>query len=206
MKKILFVVFAATTLCNHVMAQDIELGLRDNQYAHVDYVDRRGWLVGYEQSLLNVKLKTQNGRLFAGYQLSGKGWLASAVAYGGGEFSGNWKAYGADFRGVYTWKCMELGLTLNPNYDTGLDFQFNYNAMAAISVYRKEKESQSVKLTVSYGNIPEFRDNVNNFRFGMQFINGDLWVKPELSVPKFAEDSDNTYIRVLCSFGWKFHL
>lgn len=44
-----------------VNAQSLELGLLDNQYMHVDYVDKNDWLMGYEQSLLNVAMKEQSG-------------------------------------------------------------------------------------------------------------------------------------------------
>ena len=66
----IFILFLFTSI--KCQAQSLELGLRDNQYIHINYIGKiknpnNNWIIGYEQSLLNVKLKEQTGRLFVGY-------------------------------------------------------------------------------------------------------------------------------------------
>ena len=158
-----------------------------------------------EQSLLNVKLKEQSGRLFVGYQHMNQFWNTDISIYGGTEYTGNWQVFGAILNGSFIYKRLILAGTINPNYDSGLDFQFNYDIDAGLLLWEKNTTySQSIAFNLSYGNIPEFRDNVRNLRFGIKFNSGSLWILPEISIPGLKEGE--TYIRALCNFGWKLNL
>lgn len=64
---------------------------------------------------------------------------------------------------------------------------------------------QRLELCASFGNIPEYRDNVKNMRVGIRFLCGNLWVKPEISVPGIS-DLVAKRVRVLCSMGVVFEL
>ena len=118
-------------------------------------------------------------------------------------------------RKEHTWNRLGWYVSLNPNYDSVLDFQINYNIGASIaiwmcsdtilSIHKGEKRESSMKqrleLCASFGNTPEYRDNVKNMRVGVKFSCGNLWVKPEISVPGIS-DLVAKRVRVFCSMGW----
>ena len=202
-------------------AQNLELGLRDNQYVLVCYIkgNRHKWIVGYEQSLLNVAVREQSGKTFVGYHYSDNYWQAYGTVYYGSEYTGNWHTYGTLLHGGYQRKWFGLALELNMNKDSGLDFQYNYDVQASVSIWqhdgnvrfisrkcRKEKTerlSQRADICVSFGNIPEFRNNVRNLRAGIKLANGNLWVLPEICIPSIGGNNiGKDYIRVLCNLGW----
>lgn len=188
-----------------VNGQNVELGLRDSHFARVGYLTKYNLFFGLEQSLLNVKLKEQSGRLLVGYRHINQFWNTEVFVYGGTEYNGSWQAFGAILRGDFFYKRLVFAGTINPNYDTGLDFQFNYDVEAGIVLWeRNANYCQNIVFVTSYGNIPEFRDNVRNLRVGMKFVAGNLWVHPEISIPGIVEGE--THLRVLCNLGWKFTL
>lgn len=196
--------------CAWIMAkgQTIGLGLRDNQYVHACYIDRHKWLIGYEQSLLNVKVKEQNGRLFAGYVYEKGAWNVAGIAYGGTEYAGNWQAGGGILKGEFIKKRIGIEATLNANYDTYFDFQMNYDVCAQYVIWKKGVEGldkQQLDICASFGNLPEYRDNVKNLRIGMKFTSGNLWVHPKICVPNI-ENKSSKYLRVLCSLGWSLKI
>ena len=198
-----FLALAASTT---VHAQSVVMGLRDNQYARAYYHSAKGWIAGYEQSLLNTKLEEQSGRIFTGYEFKRESWDVKAVAYCGSEYTGLWQAYGAWMEGAYQLHGFYFNAVINPHYDTGLDFSFCYQAEVGVSLWKKQKNNQKVEICVSYGNIPEYRMTVNSLRAGMKFISRNLWVKPIISLPIANSDYGQNYVRVLCSFGWCFNL
>lgn len=222
MKGLLTLVLLGIGMITH--AQSFELGLRDNQYVHVCYMNnitkdnRHEWIIGYEQSLLNVKAKEQSGKTFVGYQYSDNSWTAFGNVYYGSEYTGNWHTYGTLLHGSYQRKWLGLALELNLNKDSGLDFQCNYDVQASVAIWQREgnvqfsgrkgegkteRLSQRADINVSFGNIPEFRDNVKNLRAGIKFTNGNLWILPEVCIPGIGGDYvGKKYIRVLCNLGW----
>jgi len=194
-------------------AQSIGLGLRDNQFARVDYEGAfrksqvHHWQVGLEQSMLNVKPKNQSGKLYAGYLYDKNALRIECDAYFGSEYSRVWNVYGAYLSGEYQYKILSLGATINPNKDSKLGQQLNYDIELGASLWKNDAldshMKQSVDVYASYGNIPEYRDNVKNARIGLKFTSGNLWVRPEVSIPGIDKRSSE-YMRVLCSLGWKF--
>ncbi len=201
MKRVFLLVFFFIALKSE--AQVIELGLRDNRFARIGYITTKDFYFGVEQSLLNVKVKEQNGRLYGGYSINKQFWNADLSIYGGTEYNGNWQIIGGYLRGGFSYNSINLTGIINPNYDTGLDFQLNYNVVLGYSIIgKKDDGNQRVSVNVSYGNIPEFRDNVNNLRIGVKFISYNLCVQPEIAIPGI--NKDNTHIRVLCNFYWRF--
>jgi len=189
-----------------VNAQSIEMGLRDNLYAHANYHSAKGWIAGYEQSFLNTKLEEQSGRIFTGYEFERESWDIKAVAYFGSEYTGIWQAYGVWIEGAYQLHKIYLDAKVNPHYDTGLDFSFCYQAEVGVSLWKKQENNQKVEACISYGNIPEYRMVVNNMRVGAKFTSGNLWVKTMLSMLEFYRGNDQKHIRVICSFSYSLNL
>ena len=187
-------------------SQSIEVGLRDNNYVHADFRSKSGWIAGYEQSLLNVALKEQSGRVFARYVLNKEQWDISGTAYYGTEYTGNWQTYGAFVEGIYRMKHLYVDGIINPHYDTGLDFKLCYQAEVSFSLWYKQENNQRIELCASYGNVPEYRQTTDNLRAGLKFKAGNLWVKPMISIPFEEKDDSQTFIRVICSFGWTVSL
>lgn len=215
MRKMIICAFA-TMACMSIQAQELELGLRDNQFVRADYIgsiarsEYHHYVAGFEQSLLNVKMKEQSGRLFAGYMYKDQTLEASGIVYGGSEYTGNWQVAGALLKGHYTWKRLGIGTAVNPHYDTKLGFQFNYDVEASVAVWAKTFEQfgkQQLDVCASFGNMPEYRDNIQNLRVGLKFTSGNLWVQPEISVPEIGDkDKTSDKIRVLCSLGLRMKI
>lgn len=190
----------------NVYAQSIEMGLRDNQYARTNYHSAKGWIAGYEQSLLNARLEEQSGRVFTGYEFKRESWDVKAIAYFGSEYTGIWQTYGAWIEGAYQLNRIYFDAMVNPHYDTGLDFSFCYQVEVGVSLWKKQENNQKVELCASYGNIPEYRKTVRNLQGGLKFTSNNLWVKPMIFMPLTNNDYGQKYLRVLCSFGWCFDL
>ncbi len=187
-------------------AQQIEVGLRDNQFARASYKSTQGWLVGYEQSLLNVRLKEQSARLFAGYVFDKKTWALRSAAYYGSEFSGSWHTTGAIIDGTLRLPGVYFEGILNPNYDSGLGFTFCYQAEVGVGLLNSSDGHNRVDLCASYGDIPEFRLPTQYIRAGLKFSVNNLWVKPTLCFPLKDTANGQKYLRVICSFGWSIDL
>ena len=210
-----YLILALTILgCFGAHAQQIEFGLRDNQFIRADFIvaiannEYHAYIMGWEQSLLNVKMKEQSGRIFAGYRYTKSNFLAKAIIYGGTEYDRRWQVFGTLLNGLYRWNYFGVGASLNPNYDTNLGFQLNYDIETSITVLKESIVSfglQQVEVTASFGNIPEYRDNIQNMRVGLKFTSGNLWVHPEVCIPGFGDkDRTSNRIRVLCNMGWNF--
>lgn len=203
MKRLLLIVFYFYAWAT-ISGQSVGLGLRDNQYIHACYINQHKWLIGYEQSLLNVRIKEQSGRIFAGYIFEKDMWTIMGITYGGIEYAGNWQAGGAIVKGGMIKKRMSIGATFNINYDSYFDVQLNYDIDVHFAILRKITENLDKKqldFCVSWGNLPEYRDNIKYLRVGMRFMNNNLWIQPEFCMPHILNRSSN-YLRVLCSFGW----
>lgn len=187
-------------------AQQVEVGLRDNQFARADFKSSQGWLIGYEQSLLNVRVKEQSGRLFAGYVSDKKTWAIRSAGYYGSEFSGSWFTTGAIIDGTLQFPRVYFEGILNPNYDSDLGFNFCYQAEFGVGLLNTSDGRDRVELFASYGDIPEFRLPTQYIRTGLKFTSNNLWVKPALCFPLKDAASGQKYLRVICSFGWAFNL
>lgn len=188
-----------------VYTQSFEFGIRDSQFAKFTYVTRRNFYVGFEQSILNVKVKEQNGLLFAGYKYLKNNWKADGCIYGGTEYDGRWWSAGTFLQVDYFFKSILLSGTINYSYDSGLKHQFSYDLDVGYIVWKRSNSSnQFAALKMSYGNIPEYRENVKYLRIGTLFRSGNLWVQPEICVP--GVDNDINKVRVLCNLGWEISL
>ncbi len=127
------------------------------------------------------------------------------LLYGRTQYNGDWRSCGLFLKGRYDQKYFGIGATINSHYDSGLDFLFNYDIEASATLWQRETpQSQSLRLCVSFGNLPEYCDNVKNLRVGLRFNSGSLWVHPEVSIPGIA-DNGFDHIRVLCSMGWRLN-
>lgn len=202
MKRLLFFTFLLFVLDIYLEGQSLEFGLRDNLYAHADYKGKAGWMAGYEQSLLNTAIKEQSGRVFAGYVYDKDKLTIDGIAYYGTEYSGAWQAYGIFAECVYKLNRLSVDAILNPHYDTGLDFNLCYRAELGVRLWQIQNKCEEVELCASYGNIPEYRMAVNNFRMGFIITSGNLWIKPMVCIPQSDNSSGQKYVRIICSFGW----
>lgn len=199
---VLTVLFACVWIMTK--GQSLELGLRDNQYVHVSFMGKAQWLVGYEQSLLNVKAKEQSGRVFAGYIYEKDAWAVTGIAYGGTEYAWDWQTAGVLVKGDFVKRRVGIGVSLNANYDTYFDFQMNYDVEARYVIWQKNQKElgkQDLAICASFGNLPEYRENIKNLRVGLKFTGGNLWVQPEVCLPNI-EKRNSCHIRLLCNFGW----
>lgn len=208
MKRIYGLILLALMMCAcaSTQAQErekyLEVGLRDNQFAHFNFLGESGWLVGYEQSLMNVKIKEQTGRFFVGQNKDFAHFGYTWVTYAATNLHRNYGVFGARLTTKGMYKRVWGSFTFNPNYDSGYKYQGNYQIEGGVQLL----EDEDVQLTASYGNVPEFRNNIENFRIGLKFASEskNLWVKPEVCLPEIGEGSE--HIRVLVSMGWRFQL
>ena len=208
MRRFFILTILVLTVLTKADAQRLEIGLRDNQYAHIGYRANVGWIAGVEQSLLNVKVKEQSGRLFAGYTYGAEKWTIGGAAYYGTEYSGDWQAYGVLAGGAFDWGIVRAEGRINPHNDTGLDFELCYQGEVGVTVWKKNEQAcrERVELCASYGNIPEYRMAVKQLRLGMRFTSGNLQVCPMISIPDIDKENGSKHIRVLCSFCWSVPL
>ena len=202
MKKLNFCLIILTFSVLALNAQSLKVGLRDNQFAQITFIGSKQWLLGYEQSLLNVKLKEQNCRLYSGYLYSNNCWDVEGIAYYGFEYDCSWQTYGFLTRGGYKWRCLSVIGALLPHYDSGLGFDFCYQSDVVVSLWERHNSNEKVELVATYGNIPEYRMAVDNIRIGLKFQSGNLWVKPLVYLPIINQETGAKYIRFLCSFEW----
>lgn len=206
-KFLIFCLLLSLTLLNSsVFAQQLVLGLRDGQFAHVA-IDNT-WLFGYEQSLLNVKPQEENGKLFIGIHKRLNFYDVYGIAYYGSEFSRHWSVAGLLAKLQYTKEKYFCRLLINDNYDSSLHNQLNYNIKVGYVLYKENAINSNVKVlvTTSFGNIPEYRQNLKSLRIGLLFNSGNLSVHPEISVPGIEDVGGSKHFRVLCNFDWQIDL
>lgn len=207
MKRIVFsflLLFYSTCL----FCQEIYLGLRDNNYTQIHFKSNKNIIVGYEQSILSVDFKEQNGCLYTGYNRRFNNLAVNGLLYYKTEYSQRWNTYGVLISSIWDYNKFGISLSINPNRDSGLGFQFNYNIDAFYELWKKKRsDNETIDLSISYGNLPEFRDNNKNVRVGLKFTNGNLWVKPQICMPEISS-SNYKYqqVRVLCSLGYMINL
>lgn len=206
-KRFIFLLMTVILSISSVFGQSLKVGLRDTRYGSLVYEDSHNWFIGYEQSLLNVTMKEQSGRIYAGYGFDYEHFIVNAAAYYGTEYSATWYNYGIFVSSEYISDFFYSQLSLNGNYDSKLHMQLNAQAEVGAVVYRREsdnKGNQFVSAHISFGNIPEYRDNRMNFRFGFKFQEDNLWVKPEVMF--FKDNGKIDKMRIMCSMGWTLNL
>lgn len=201
------IVYLIVIFTMNVNAQNFEIGLRDNQYIHAAFIGKQQYLAGFEQSILNVKVKEQNGRLFAGYQHHWQKTYIMAIAYSGIEYTGKWNNLGTFINGGLNTKYCHLGGSIGFHHDSKLGNNICYNLEVCGTIYtlnKTEDIQKRLEVVTSVGNFPEYRETTMNLRAGLKFTYGDLWVKPVICIPRI--DKQFNRVRVLCSMGWSFSI
>ena len=186
---LLFFIF--TIVSTFTFAQETKLhnriGMRDSRYLQYEYTIGRHVPLMLEHSIYSDKLKLQHFRVAAGYT---NDFLRSHLhtdfrAYAGGIWRGNYHDFGAFLTLGYrfdTRQRYQLSATLNPHYDTGLDYKTCVSALALVGM------NDVFSIVAEFTNIPEFRQSDDRIRFGVDihFAStryGWLSVRPLLSVP-----------------------
>lgn len=186
MNKILALFFF--TLCTQMLcAQSNQIGFRDSRFFQIQHTFNRHWPVMLEHSIYSEKISLQHFRIHAGYMhlFFDNHFSLECLGYFGSTHKGSYQDYGAFVRLGYHFDTEDnysLQGTLNPHYDTGLD----YKTCFAISTY--VGLCHVAALFLEYTTIPEFRQSEKCIRTGTRIrINspqyGTLAVTPMLSIP-----------------------
>ena len=170
---LLFFIF--TIVSTFTFAQETKLhnriGMRDSRYLQYEYTIGRHVPLMLEHSIYSDKLNLQHFRVAAGYT---NDFLRSHLHNFGAFLT---LGYRFDTRQRY-----QLSATLNPHYDTGLDYKTCVSALALVGM------NDVFSIVAEFTNIPEFRQSDDRIRFGVDihFASaryGWLSVRPLLSVP-----------------------
>lgn len=189
---ILFLIICATA---NAQQHELHLGLRDTYFARLGWKMPQGFIVGGEMSMFNSAERNQIGRLYAGYEKKiAEVWNLSAESSFALNFEGRYRQAGLKLYGQRNWKWLSMALTAYPNYDSQLRMQWDGEIEASGHIL------SDLDLCVSYGNIPEYREDLKYVRIGLLFKTNKLWVKPMVNLP----DVNNEHLRIIVSLGWKF--
>jgi len=177
-------------------AQNISIGVRDNQYANIQYISKFHLLSELENSMFTTKIKLQHIRVYAGYRQDFKYLTGDVRVYYGTAYNNSYNDYGVKILGKKTFlKKWGIGLTLNPHNDS----DYGYTTCYDVALYHYICKEIAVELTSS--NIPEYRETINRIKAGLMFSSGNLHVKPQISIPTEGHVKN---IRVLFSFNYQF--
>lgn len=188
MKHILFILF--TTISTFMFAQENirhnRIGMRDSRYLQYEYTIGCHVPLMLEHSIYSDKLKLQHFRVAAGYtsDFFRSHLHADFRAYAGGIWRGNYHDYGAFLTLGYrfdTRQRYQLIATLNPHYDTGLDYKTCVSTLILVGL------NDVFSLVSEFTNIPEYRQSDDRIRLGgdIHFTStryGRLSVRPLLSI------------------------
>ena len=179
-----------------LFSQQVYVGLRENQYAHIRYVFKINMFADVEQSIFITHIENQYIRGCIGYQKD-YNWLKGYVsAYYGMAYNNNFQNYGFKiFIEKYIGKSLGIEFLLNPHQDSYIKYKTCYEASVHYFVFNE------VALYLSVTNVPEYRESINRFKPGLLFKSGNLQVKPQISIPLEGRIKN---IRVLCGFEYKF--
>jgi len=178
-------------------AQNISIGMRDNQYANIQYVSKLGLLAEIENSIFSTKIKHQHIRGTIGYKHDFKHLTGDIRAYYGTAYDNDYDAYGVKILAKKSFlQKWGAELALNPHNDS----DYGYTTCYGVSLHRYIFKEIAVELTSS--NIPEYRETVNRVKAGLIFNSGNLRVRPQISIPTEGHMKN---IRVLFSFDYQFN-
>lgn len=200
-KKIFFFVCLCfvTILCLHAQAeQSVYLGLENNRYIFLGY-QRNGWSAELKNSVFIRNVDEQyiraTGGKFVSLGVIGTGQLNAFVGanYGARFFDLGIKAQIR--KNIIDRLDFQVGVM--PLYDSELKYNTCYSGRVDLRIFKE------VSLTVDCTNIPEYRAVENRIVPGLIFNVGNLYVKPEISIPL---DDNIQFSRVLVSFRYDFML
>lgn len=163
------------------------IGLRDTRYLQIEYTIGHHFPIQLEHSLYSDKLKLQHYRVSAGYsdQFFRSRLYTGFRAYWGGIWRGNYQDYGAFLTLGYCFDShqrYQVAVTLNPHYDTGLDYKTCFSTEALVGW------NDVGSFVMEYSTIPEFRQSEERIRLGIDIhfwssSYGCLAVRPLISIP-----------------------
>lgn len=173
-------------------------GVRDSYYifAQASYAGHA--FLKAEHSVYSYDAKYQYWRLYAGGNASVPYAAFEGSAFYGRTWCGSYWSAGA----LLTARVLPPGpvsvfATLNPLYDSGLDYQTCFSAGASVRIFKP------VSLRATYTTIPEFRESEKRLKAGVEVKVGGLSVVPELSIPVESENRSRR-LRLLMSFSYIF--
>lgn len=178
--------------------QSIYLGLENNRYAFLGY-QRNGWSAELKNSIfirnVNEQYIRATGGKFVSLGVIGTGRL---TAFAGTNYGGRFFDLGIKARiRKNIVDRLDIQAEVMPLYDSELKYNTCYSARADIRIFKE------VSLTVDCTNIPEYRLVENRIVPGLIFNVGNLYIKPEISIPL---DDNVQFTRVLVSFRYDFML
>lgn len=177
--------------------QELRLGLRDTYFARLSWKSSIGYILGGEMSLFNSSETNQIGRIYVGFEKNfSENWDFSSEAAFSMNFDNRYKQTSIKVRSQKDWKWIGVALCCYPNYDTQLKMQWDGEIEALGHILN------DLDLCVSFGNIPEYREDIKYFRFGILFKSDNLWVKPLVNLP----DNNIEHMRIIVSLGWRLML
>jgi hypothetical protein len=194
MKIKLLVIFLILTI--KLFSQQVSVGLKDNQYAHIKYIFKFDMFADVEQSIFITPVANQYIRGSLGYTKDFN-WIKGYIsAYYGMAYNNSFQNYGLKiFIEKNIGKSFGMDFLLNPHQD----FDIKYNTCYGISVHYFIFKEVALDLAVT--NVPEYRESINRIKPGLLFKSGNIEVKPQISIPL---EGNIKNIRVLCGFDYKF--
>ena len=174
----------------------VSIGIRDTQYAQLGYRFNNTCSIGIEHSLYSDHIDYQKIRLLFGYSFSKDYFKVRVSPYVSTLWGGEYHDYGCYvINELWLLELLGLDFTVNTHYDSQLGFMFCTYAGFAWQICK------DFSLLLHYSSIPEFRMKEYRLRAGIKLAMGELWVKPEISLPLTGQIKS---CRVLCSFGYCF--
>lgn len=175
----------------------ILLGVRDNEYARIGFLDKRNWYLMAEHSVFVTKLKNQVINGYAGYKGNWHKLKYDGCVYGGVHYGGMFKMAGVMANVNYPVKawCNIFG-GIRPHYDTSYGYDTAFKAGLSFAVHK------SISLRGEFTNYPEYRLCEKRIKAGIDFNVLGLSVSPELSVPL---EGSLENIRLLMGFCYKWN-
>lgn len=196
MKRILLtLIVTLTTLSAY---SQIAAGIRDSHYVYGSYTFNKKISVELNHSLYSENMGFQRIGIGAGYSTPlPLGFSCGVKAFGATTWNRNYQVFGAEISAAYTYRRLTLDASINPRYDSGLDYMTCWKAGATVKIIKP------IGVTLHYTTIPEFRMSEKRLRGGFEFNVDRLSVRPELSV---SVDPGTRFknMRVLTSMEYRF--
>ena len=182
--------------CSNNLYSQLNVGLRDNRYAHIAYEFKNDWEAKLEHSIYSEKIGFQKIRAYMTYSHTWSNFTLKANVYGSTLWNAGYQDFGANLSAGYRiLKLWNIEATVNPHYDTEYNYKTYFNVSTDVQIIK------NLGIIAQYTTIPEYRLSENRVRAGLLFSYGGLYVTPMLSIPV---DGEVKSLRVLCSFEYKF--
>lgn len=184
---ICILIFLSVSSVNILMAQTNRIAMRDSRFLQFQHVFFKHMPLMLEHSIYSEKISLQHFRLYAGYkhQFVNNHLRLQCLAYWGSTHNGMYQDYGAFVAASYHFDSDDnysLHATLNPHYDTGLNYKTCCSFETYVGVFKV------AALYLAFSNIPEFRQPEDRIRAGVRLriqslAHGTLSVCPQMSIP-----------------------